>query len=27
LVIFSTHTDNGSNVFIGGHAYRNPVGI
>lgn len=27
LVIFSTHTDNGSNVFIGGHAYRNPVGL
>ena len=27
LVIYSTHTDNGSNVFIGGHAYRNPVGI
>ena len=27
LVIYSTHTDNGSNVFIGGHAYRNPVGL
>jgi len=27
LVIFSPHTDNGSNVFIGGHAYRNPVGL
>ena len=27
LVIYSPHTDNGSNVFIGGHAYRNPVGL
>ena len=27
LCIFNTHTDNGSNVFIGGHAYRNPVGL
>jgi len=27
LVIYSAHTDNGSNVFIGGHAYRNPVGL
>ena len=27
LVIFNPHTDNGSNVFIGGHAYRNPVGL
>jgi len=27
LVIYSAHEDNGSNVSIGGHAYRNPVGL